>query len=52
MKKINTKQKFIDSFRFVSGSLSSHVDNFCDELYNDKYIDCKSYLGYILIRDD
>ena len=44
------KTKFIDSFRFMPGSLSSLVDNFFDELYIDKYIDCKYYLDYILIR--
>ena len=48
----NTKQKFIDSFRFISSSLSSLADNLSDRLYNDKYIDCKSYLDYMLIKDD
>ena len=36
----------------MSSSLSNLVDNLSDELYNDKFIDCKSYLGYMLIKDD
>ena len=46
------KTKFIDSFRFMSGLLSSLVDNLSDGFYNDKCVDCKSYLDYMLIKDD
>ena len=45
------KVKFIDSFRFMSSSLSSLLDNPSDELYNDKCIDYKSYFD-MLIKDD
>ena len=46
------KLKFIGSFRFMSTSLSSLVNSLSDELYNAKFIDCKSYLDYMLIKDD
>ena len=41
------KIKFIDSFRFMSSSLSNLADNLYDELHNIKCTDCKSYLEYI-----
>ena len=44
---ITYKLKFIDSFRFMSASLSSLVNNLSDRLYNNKYTDCKSCLEYI-----
>ena len=44
---ITYKIKFIDSFRFMSSSLSSLVDNLSKGLHNDKCTDCKSYLEYI-----
>ena len=46
------KIKLIDSFKFMSSSLSNLVDNLSDGLYNDKCIDCQSYLEYMLIKDD
>ena len=46
------KLKFIDSFRFVTTSLSSLANNFCDGLYNDKCTDCKSCLAYISTKDN
>ena len=46
------KLEFVDSFTFISTSLSTLVNNLFDELYNDKCIDCKSYLDYMLIKDD
>ena len=51
-KKISYKIKFIGSFRPMSTSLSSHVDNLSEGLHNDKCKDCESYLGYMLIKDD
>ena len=44
---ITYKMKFIYSFRFVSSSLSSLVDNLAEGLYSDKWIYCKSCLIYI-----
>ena len=45
--KISYKIKFIDSFRFISSSLSSLVDNFFEGLHSDKCTDCKSCLDYM-----
>ena len=36
--------KFVDSFRFVSSSLSSLVDNLSERLHIGKCMDCKSWL--------
>ena len=44
---ISYKIKFIDSFRFLSNSVSSLVDNLCEGLHNDKCTDCKSCLDYM-----
>ena len=45
--------KFIGSNRFMSRSLWTLIDNLSDGLYNDKCIDCKSYLKYyMLIKND
>ena len=43
-KTITYKLKFIDSFKFMSSSLSSLVDNLCEGSYNNRSIDCKSCL--------
>ena len=40
MKKITYKLKFIDTFRFMHGSLATHVDNFSEN--NNK--ECKTCL--------
>ena len=50
--KISCKIKFIDSFRFMSSSLSSLVDNLSEGLHSDKCIDCKSCLDYMITKDD
>ena len=41
------KLNFIKSLRFMSGSLSSLVDNLSEGLHNYKCTYCKSYLDYI-----
>ena len=41
-KSITYKIKFIDSFRFMSSSLSNIVDNLSEGLHSDKCTDCKS----------
>ena len=51
-KTITYKLKFIDSFRFMSTSLSSLVNNISDGLYNDKCTDCKSCLEYVSAKDN
>ena len=51
-KAIKYKIKFVDSFRFMSSSLSNLVDNLSNRLYSDKCTDCKSYLDYMSIEDD
>ena len=38
--------------KFISSSLSNLVDNLSDTLHSDKCIDCKSYLDFMLIKDD
>ena len=47
---ISHKIKFIDSFRFMSSSLSNLFDNLSEGLHNDKYIDCKSCLHYMSVK--
>ena len=51
-KSITYKIKFIDSFRFMSSSLSSFVDNLSEELHSDKCTDRKSCLDYMKTKDD
>ena len=50
--KISYKIKFIDSFRFMSSSLSSLIDNLSEGLHSDKCTDCKSCLDYMITTDD
>ena len=50
--KISCKIKFIDSYRFMSTSLSKLIDNLSEDLHNDECKDCKSYLDYVTIKDN
>ena len=51
-KSITYKIKFIDSFRFMSSSLSNLVDNLSDGLNCDKCTDCESCLDNMMFKDD
>ena len=44
--------KFIDSFRFMSTSLSSLVDNLSEKFHSGKCKDCKSELDYMSFEDN
>ena len=50
--KISYKIKFIDSYRFMSTSLSNLVSNLSEGLHNDRCIDCKSCLDYMTTKDN
>ena len=50
--KILYKIKFIDSFRFMSTSLSNLVSNLSEGFHNDRSIDCKSCLDYMTTKDE
>ena len=50
--KISYKIKFIDSFRFMSTSLSILVNNLSEGLHNDKCTDCKLHFDYSSIKDN
>ena len=47
--KITYKIKFIDSYRFMSSSLSKLVDNLSEGIHNNKCFDCSSCLDYVRI---
>ena len=47
---ITYKTKFIDSYRFVSSSLSKLVDKLSEGIHNNKCVDCNSCLDYIKIK--
>ena len=44
--------KFTGSYRFMSTSLSEVVDNLSEGLHNKRCIDCKSYLDYMITKDE
>ena len=44
---ITYKIKFIDSYRFMSMSLSKLIDNLSEGIHNNKCADCKSCLDYV-----
>ena len=48
--KISYKIKFIDSFRFMSTSLSNLVDNLSEGFHNNRCIHCKSCLDYMTTK--
>ena len=47
---ITYKIKFVDSYRFMSSSLSKLVDNLSEGIHNNKCSDCESNLDYIKIK--
>ena len=49
---ITYKIKFIDSYRFMSSSLSKLVDNLSKGIHNNKCLDCKWCLDYIKIKNE
>ena len=46
---ITYKIKFIDSYRFISSSLSKLVDNLSEGIHNNKCLDCNYCLDYVRI---
>ena len=44
---ITYKIKFIDSYRFMSSSLSKPADNLSEGIHNNKCADCESCLDYV-----
>ena len=49
---ITYKIKFIDSYRFMLTSLSKLVDNLSERLHNNRCVDCKTYLDYMITKDE
>ena len=49
---ITYKIKFINSYRFMSSSLSKLVDNLSEGLHNNKCLDCESCLDYIKTKNE
>ena len=50
--KISYKIKLIDSFRFMSTSLSNLVNNLSEGVHNDKCTNCKYCLDYMTTKDE
>ena len=49
---ITYKIKFIDSYRFMSTSLSKLIDNLSEGLHNNKCLDCESCLDHIRTKNE
>ena len=49
---ITYKIKFIDSYRFISSSLSELVDNLSEGIHNNKCINCNSCLDYVKTKNE
>ena len=49
---ITYKIKFIDSYRFMSSSLSKLVDNLSEGIHSNKCLHCKCCLDYIKIKNE
>ena len=49
---ITYRIKFIDSFRFITTSLSKLVDNLTEGIHSDKCINCKSDISYMKVIDE
>ena len=49
---ITNKIKFIDSYRFMSSSLSKLIGNLSEGLHNNKCLDCESCLDYIKTKNE
>ena len=49
---ITYKIKFIDSYRFMSSSLSKLVDNLSEGIHDNKCVDCKSCFNYIKTKNE
>ena len=49
---IKYKIKFIDSYRFMSTSLSKLVDNLSEGIHNNRCVDCKFFLDYMKTKDE
>ena len=49
---ITYKIKFIDSYRFMSTSLSKLVDNLSEGLHNNRCVDCKYCIDYMKNKDE
>ena len=52
IKKISYKTKFIDSYRFMSNSLSILVNKLSEGVHNDKRTNCKSCLDYMTTKNE
>ena len=52
IKFIDNKIKFIDSYRFMSSSLSKLVDNLSEGIHNNKCLECNSCSDYIKIKNE
>ena len=49
---ITFKIKFIDSYRFMSSSLSKLFDNLSEGIHNNKSANCESCLDYVKTKNE